>query len=791
MAPQRPLSAPDEENGGVPGPGLRPADPSSTPRSSLLPPSLPPTRQLLCWLLGCVTGAFLTLLLLQHACMTPSEQWLALSPPPPLPPAAPLPPTPFQQPKATPVKEQTRNAATSDAAFPSPSPSPPSPPPAVVRPVPIPVPVPFSPPPIPSLCLCSRMYVSSASTRPSEWTLQPVPLLRADGPRPADGPAVDVAAAANSAPFTSDELLSAARVLATVGAASPYPSSLTGNASSSDERWLRWRFWDECGLLEPRTVLLHSPPPVVGPQLDWQLPTCLLHDVWIRTHVEEDDDPQRQDSTRPTDPDQSPSAASPSASASSSSAPSSVPFRRHVAPLYSVALQIFNAEDGVSSLLLSLLSTTRGPFELVLLFDSAEDESWPRVESVLRAVLQHCDVDEQRSVWPTWSANGRFPPVTHPDGFPSTRRAANSSASLPFVSCLNPWLVHVRVMLQPTPVWETSGNNIQMRAAHPLTRYWISVQDDQPQRTRGWNQLLAAPLRWWPNSLLGVSARCAHGRYTRNATLHNPCRNPSHAMDASWTGDMRCRVYVRDTANRGPLLLDYRSLRRLGFLDEMAKRIEDDDHDLFARAWEAHRQAEEANGGVGVGVGAAVNSSSFPSQSSSSGVSVFGSRAAFVPLEWDQQGVVPGRRRRRPARSANELAWMAARDQRARRPDAPEFGLTRVRRKALAQHWPPHDADLLPPAPLLRACLQQPGGVRPQQHADSERHEAAAQLDDPWSKNEPQPWWQQRHTQRSHAHSHSQSGDPQSRPPPPATEREANTHSQHQTQTNRTNIDDD
>lgn len=579
------------------------------------------------------------------------------------------------------------------------------------------------------------MYASSASRRPSEWTLREVPPVGVGAkatvtatPLPATGPAVTAA-------YSADELRAAERVLRSVRAAAPYPSALTGNASASDPRWLRWRFWDECGLLLPRTVLLHSPPPVVGSQLDWQLPTCLLHDVWMRTHVAADDAPEAAEEEA--------EAGVPSASAP---ARPPIPVRRHVAPLYSVAVQIFNGEDGVAALLLSLLAHTRGPFELVILFDSAEDESWPRVEGVLRTVLRHCDVDERHSAWPTWTANGRFRTTPYPSSFPRTRRALNSSVELPFVSCLNPWLVHVRVMLQPTPVWETSGNNIQMRAAHPATRYWISVQDDQPQRTRGWNQLLAAPLRWWPHQLLGVSGRCAHQRYSLNATTFNPCRNPSHAMDAAWTPELRCHVYVRDTANRGPLLVDYAALRRLRFFDEMTRRIENDDHDLFARAWEEHRRQAQAH--------TQAQTSAPPSSMSIQNASrvvgdrssadalrpasppLFGSRAAFVPLEWDQHGVPPGRKRRRPTRSANELAWMSARDARAVRRGAPEFGLNRARRLAREQRWPPHDENRAPPSPLFSLCLQHPGP--PVADIDS----PSVQRADPWMAHELQPWWQ-------------------------------------------------
>jgi hypothetical protein len=47
----------------------------------------------------------------------------------------------------------------------------------------------------------------------------------------------------------------------------------------------------------------------------------------------------------------------------------------------------------------------------------------------------------------------------------------------------------------------------------------------------------------------------------------------------------RCTFYVRDTAIRGPLLLDATKARRLGFFDEQNIVLGGDDHDFFARAY--------------------------------------------------------------------------------------------------------------------------------------------------------------------------------------------------------------
>ena len=51
---------------------------------------------------------------------------------------------------------------------------------------------------------------------------------------------------------------------------------------------------------------------------------------------------------------------------------------------------------------------------------------------------------------------------------------------------------------------------------------------------------------------------------------------PAHADRATFV--------VTDTVNRGPLMLRSRTTQQLGFLDENAHLLENDDHDLMARA---------------------------------------------------------------------------------------------------------------------------------------------------------------------------------------------------------------
>lgn len=73
-------------------------------------------------------------------------------------------------------------------------------------------------------------------------------------------------------------------------------------------------------------------------------------------------------------------------------------------------------------------------------------------------------------------------------------------------------LLHLLLINQPTPVWETSAYNIGMRAAHASSQFLVLVQDDMQMLWQGWNTLLALPMRLYPdNVFLGGYRGCVGG----------------------------------------------------------------------------------------------------------------------------------------------------------------------------------------------------------------------------------------------------------------------------------------
>jgi hypothetical protein len=119
-------------------------------------------------------------------------------------------------------------------------------------------------------------------------------------------------------------------------------------------------------------------------------------------------------------------------------------------------------------------------------------------------------------------------------------------------ACPNPGLVHIRLINQMSGVSETTSNNIGMRASHATTSYFILVQDDIIIRQDGWNSILAVPPRLWID-VFSVSGRCGHG-FLNDGAFTGRCGEDIN-LPLRMSRAEKCVFYVRDTGNRGPLLL--------------------------------------------------------------------------------------------------------------------------------------------------------------------------------------------------------------------------------------------
>lgn len=217
-------------------------------------------------------------------------------------------------------------------------------------------------------------------------------------------------------------------------------------------------------------------------------------------------------------------------------------------PEFSVVISLHNHASIVAETIGSLLNRTRGLWEAVLVFDDCQDDTLIATHAVVK----------------TWLNSEDF-------------RAVHCSTGL---------LTRVRFLLQPTSVWETSSDNLGLRISSP-SHYYLLVQADMTGFEEGFNLKMAAPFDVYPD-LFAVSARCSHNLLERLDSKPRAGRCGGD-IDAPLTVQdierNRNIVFVRDTVNRGPLMVRADRLRAVGFFDEVNFFQGDDDHNLMLRAY--------------------------------------------------------------------------------------------------------------------------------------------------------------------------------------------------------------
>jgi hypothetical protein len=244
-------------------------------------------------------------------------------------------------------------------------------------------------------------------------------------------------------------------------------------------------------------------------------------------------------------------------------------------PEYSILIGVHNRQATVHITLVQLLKLTAGPWELLILLDGCDDRS----EQVVVDLLAR-----YRRGWPLC-------PYTQADVNPSQVWVSGVPDAPPQPplgdECLllPLSLVRVRILMAPVPgVQQTAGSNLLMRMS--TGRYWIAVDDYQIMTAPGWNHRLSLPMRIWPD-LVGVSMRCGHDFPFFKAGPSVKCINTSEPLPTNDRA-FRCSIFIRDTVNRGPWLLDAIKTHALGYLDEInyAGMITagNDDHHFHVRA---------------------------------------------------------------------------------------------------------------------------------------------------------------------------------------------------------------
>ncbi len=207
---------------------------------------------------------------------------------------------------------------------------------------------------------------------------------------------------------------------------------------------------------------------------------------------------------------------------------------------YSIIVTIHNKGWLVERCIKAIKEHTTGDYELVLVFDGCTDNS----EQVAFQAITNCQMPKYKIVYT-------------PD------------------------------------VFETKANIAGIRSSEGT--YCVIVQDDMVVNEAGWNERLTKPVIAFPD-VFAVTANTAHNFKLNPRSKHI---NMSENLDYCWCdildydsvidkkrGLLRDTFAIRDSVNRGPLLLVHDRLMQVGGLDETFAPQNMDDHDLCYRAYE-------------------------------------------------------------------------------------------------------------------------------------------------------------------------------------------------------------
>lgn len=134
-------------------------------------------------------------------------------------------------------------------------------------------------------------------------------------------------------------------------------------------------------------------------------------------------------------------------------------------------------------------------------------------------------------------------------------------------------------------VWEVRANNLGLKLSRQP--YCMIIQDDMVVQEKNFDLKLLSPFVRF-DDVFAVSARTAHDNTIINAQLH-------HINPVGKETKLAPKIFaIRDSCNRGPLLLRHDSLDKLDYLDDKFAPLHLDDHDICMRAYKKLGQVSGA-----------------------------------------------------------------------------------------------------------------------------------------------------------------------------------------------------
>ena len=207
-------------------------------------------------------------------------------------------------------------------------------------------------------------------------------------------------------------------------------------------------------------------------------------------------------------------------------------------PQFSINVTVHDKDFLIEKVLTNIFKYTTGDYELIIVLDGCTDNS----ETVVKETLS------------------KFPEIK-------------------------------QQLLYAPDVFETKSNNIAAKSSNG--EYIIIVQDDMVVQEQGWNQRMLKPVLSF-SDVFAVTARTAH-----NWILNPNSRDRNEGtIDSRWSdilihtdhtervrGLSRDTFAIRDSVNRGPLLIKHDVLKHFNYLDEAYSPQDLDEHDLCFKAY--------------------------------------------------------------------------------------------------------------------------------------------------------------------------------------------------------------
>lgn len=200
--------------------------------------------------------------------------------------------------------------------------------------------------------------------------------------------------------------------------------------------------------------------------------------------------------------------------------------------VYSIINPVYNQEDIIIQNINSYISNTIDNFEIIIILDSCSDNTKDKL-------LEFMNI----------------------------------------FRCYNKYLIQIQIIETTEPLFETKCDNIGFKIAQG--KYLLEIQADMEMTQYGYNMHLTKPFNLLPD-VIAVSGRCAHNLFRTGGVGKTGSSYEKNVNEIKVDKNI---FYTYETCNRGPLLLDKKKVKELGYLDEENYFLDNSDHDLMIRAY--------------------------------------------------------------------------------------------------------------------------------------------------------------------------------------------------------------